>query len=325
VSKAKRALWGVWGMGVRDGSMPVWMGERLWTTLVRPVLEYGAEVFGEARWEEAERVQRLMARMVLGVGKGVANEVIMGDLGWWDLQARRDELRLMYWWRLIHVRDLTGEVYREMRAGEALGEWSEYTRSLLRGLGLGDVWDSQALGGQAEWKQKVQEALADRELRKWEEGVRAKSKLGNYAREQWGAKPGIWALARRDRNFVMRWRAGVNCLKVETGRYLGLPRQDRQCWFCSRCVLEDEVHFWRDCCGADEARAKFRETLGAGWRGQEWRGLWWYMKEGGEQGRRVIEAARVMLGDRRDREAAAVGSVSGHEAAGWFELRAGGY
>ena len=31
---------------------------RAWQALVRPVLEYGVVVWGDAKWEQAERVQR---------------------------------------------------------------------------------------------------------------------------------------------------------------------------------------------------------------------------------------------------------------------------
>ena len=46
----------------------------LWEVLVCPVLEYGAEI-DSGEWKQAEKLQMMAARMVLGVGRGVANEV----------------------------------------------------------------------------------------------------------------------------------------------------------------------------------------------------------------------------------------------------------
>ena len=65
----------------------------MWKTLVRPVLEYGAEVWGGEDWEEAEVLQRQMGKRILNVSDYTANEVVMGQLGWLSLKARRDILR----------------------------------------------------------------------------------------------------------------------------------------------------------------------------------------------------------------------------------------
>ena len=37
----------------------------VWNALVRPALEYGAVVWGDVKWEEAEAVQREMGKMIL--------------------------------------------------------------------------------------------------------------------------------------------------------------------------------------------------------------------------------------------------------------------
>ena len=55
VDKARKKAIGVWGLGVSQG-LSVKAGVNCWETLVRPVLEYGAEVWGRGEWEEAKRV-----------------------------------------------------------------------------------------------------------------------------------------------------------------------------------------------------------------------------------------------------------------------------
>ena len=61
---------------------------------MRPTLEYAAEVWGEGPWEEAEKLQREMGKMILGAPARTTNEAVLGDLGWWELKARRDKARL---------------------------------------------------------------------------------------------------------------------------------------------------------------------------------------------------------------------------------------
>ena len=56
----------------------------LWEILARPVLEYAAEVWG-GPWDEAEKFQREIGKAILGISGNVANDAIMGELGWWEL------------------------------------------------------------------------------------------------------------------------------------------------------------------------------------------------------------------------------------------------
>ena len=87
VADARKRMMLVWAMGMRRGELPVEHCCRVWNALVRPVLEYGAVVWGDVKWEEAEGVQREMGKMILGCSSSMANEVVLGELGWWTLKA----------------------------------------------------------------------------------------------------------------------------------------------------------------------------------------------------------------------------------------------
>ena len=84
LAKARRSMGMVWGMGMREGMLPVEDGVRVWKALVRSVLEYGAEVWGGAEWEEAERLQRQMAKRILNCSEYTVNEVALGSWGGGD-------------------------------------------------------------------------------------------------------------------------------------------------------------------------------------------------------------------------------------------------
>ena len=72
---------------------------RGWEVLVRPLLEYGAEIWGEKKWKEGELLQLEMGRRVLGVSKLTTREVIQGELGLHSVRSRRILLRLKFWRR----------------------------------------------------------------------------------------------------------------------------------------------------------------------------------------------------------------------------------
>jgi len=80
LEKARKRTKALCGLGLREGisAKAVLRG---WQVLVRPLLEYGAEIWGEKKWKEGEDLQMEMGRMVLGVSKMTTREVIQGELG----------------------------------------------------------------------------------------------------------------------------------------------------------------------------------------------------------------------------------------------------
>src|SRR6185312_9158877 len=104
----------------------------LWKGLVRSVLEYGCEIWGEGAFSDLEKIQIEMGRKILRCNSTLTkcdsgevedethfmlfcpaykelrenmwkelerfgNEVVLGELGWETMKARRDEMRLRYW------------------------------------------------------------------------------------------------------------------------------------------------------------------------------------------------------------------------------------
>jgi hypothetical protein len=75
---------------------------RLWATLCRPILEYGAEVWtpNQGQSKQLEQVQGWFARRVLGCSQGTPAVFATCELGLRSLQLRREQYHLCYWRRL---------------------------------------------------------------------------------------------------------------------------------------------------------------------------------------------------------------------------------
>ena len=78
----------VWSMGMKNGCLSVKAGINLYQALVRSVLEYGCEIWGDEEWEQGERIQREMRRRILRCSGKTTNEAVLGELGWWKLRTR---------------------------------------------------------------------------------------------------------------------------------------------------------------------------------------------------------------------------------------------
>ena len=81
IARAKRSLTQVMAMGVTGGFLSPKLASHLWSSLVRPVLDYGSEVWGEALGLDLEKLQLEMGRKILRGGKRLTGEVVRGELG----------------------------------------------------------------------------------------------------------------------------------------------------------------------------------------------------------------------------------------------------
>jgi hypothetical protein len=308
LTKARGAFWRAWGLGMAGGWISARAAKGLWETLVRPVLEYGAEV-DSGKWEEAEVLQRLAGRMCLGVGREVPNEVVTGDLGWWTVQGRREYLRLVYWGKMVRerrgtiVRDVYEVGRRRIDEGKAKkSEWCVETKRLLEEMGMGGTWRTEEVGGAATWKAMVKGLTQVREEGRWRKEAMTKTTLESYMRSKTSLRA-EWFLG-ESRPMVRRWvrlRAGASCLEVSVGRRRGVFRDKRVCGWCTAGVVEDEEHFVDGCRGGREQRrglwgelAKMEPVLTrqvCGWSRQD--RVDWLMR-GGNYSTRLLVLRRVV-------------------------------
>jgi hypothetical protein len=145
----------------------------LWKAMVRPVLEYAAELWsGEiptSLAKKAEEIQTEFARAVLGLqGQwGVANVLVRAELGLEKLESRWEKLRLGYWRRLQVAQPNRALVaiararrWQCMWGGAGMGRlsWMVGTRQLLQDRGMVEYWSDPVLCARLskeQWKTMV--------------------------------------------------------------------------------------------------------------------------------------------------------------------------
>ena len=140
------------GLGLKQG-LSMEAGIKTWETLIRPILEYGIEIWGSSSiWKEAEAIQIQMGRALLGVSPNVANDAIRGDLGWWTMKGRSDLAKLRLWGKILNTdhSHLLFQVYKTRRAEYTqfnyIKSWCHDIHQLLVKLGLGTCWDTEEVG-----------------------------------------------------------------------------------------------------------------------------------------------------------------------------------
>jgi hypothetical protein len=281
VSKAKRNMTQALGMGISGGFMTVRMACTVWKSLVRSVLEYGCEVWGDKRRDDIEELQVEMGKRILRCGSRMSAEVVRGELGWERMRARRDEMRLRYWGRVIRMGEerIVRQIYRasrnrmerEEREIERGGResrtptWCHYTRELLKKLKLEKEWDTEEIPPEEEWNALVRERIAEREQIKWRSQCLSKSKLRTYVKlkKVLRTEPFLRVYQRRGIPEIVKLRGGTNRLRIEKGRYKKEALEDRVCQQCDSKEVEDESHFMLKCRVYEDLRKKMWDRVEA--------------------------------------------------------------
>src|SRR5690242_6433619 len=63
----------------------------------KSILEYGCEIWGDGDLPDFEPLQvEMCRRIILRCTSRITNEVVLGELGWERMNARRDEMRLRW-------------------------------------------------------------------------------------------------------------------------------------------------------------------------------------------------------------------------------------
>jgi hypothetical protein len=192
-----------WTCGRGDGLRPR-SAATLWQAIVRPMLEYAAEIFaGDIPAQTitaAERIQTDFARAVLGLKnkQGISNDFLRAEMGMERIQARWQKLRLGYWRRVNLIAEPRTMArlarIRKTHAGWggiwAKNNWMQGTRILLMARGLEAHWLDPQLCTQMskdEWKFFVYEAVEQSEDRLRENRLLDMKTGARYARlKHWG-------------------------------------------------------------------------------------------------------------------------------------------
>ena len=234
-------------------------GERLWISVIRPVLEYGMEVVGGV-WLEAELIQNEVGRRLLGANLKTATDVIRGELGWWSMKSRRDLIKLRFWGRICRLREdmMVKKIYRLLKKRNEYikSSWFYQIKTILINLNLAQVWDSEEVGTKSNWKTIIGRSLKSRELREWKARMANKPKLRLYRvlkldliREDYLDMDITFA----QRKALTSMRSGTHVLRIESGRWEKEEYNERLCKLCNNSV-ENEQHFFLSCYVLDRIR-----------------------------------------------------------------------
>ena len=110
LGKAKKITTMIKAMFLKNNKILITTMCKIWDSLVRPILEYGSEIWGFKEWPEAEILHRNYGRFLLGHYRNSTKGSIYGDLGWIDMHTRSNIIKLRYWKKMTEQNELRQNV-----------------------------------------------------------------------------------------------------------------------------------------------------------------------------------------------------------------------
>ena len=250
----------------------------LYDTLVAPVMDYSACIWG-FKWHKClEDIQNNAIRFYLWVGKNFPIASLVGDMGWIPAECRHI-YNVIKWWIKINSHS-NGRISKCILAwsmdlaNKGLKNWCWEVNKLLVCLQLPSVFSNQEhYTANSYTLNRVKIALINMADCKWHNllnkppsNSETGGKLRHYRMFKIEPSPAGYVLAPLGSG--QRWalaslRSGCLPLAVETGRHRipKVPLEQRVCKICNNNSIEDEYHFIMECTPLKELRQQLFLSL----------------------------------------------------------------
>ena len=183
------------------------------------------------------------------------NLAICSELGLYPMIIERQVRIIKYWLKLNsneNANIILYNVYRGMVEDLSKGavNWLSKVKYLLEYNGFADIWMYPDSVIASHFIPVLRQRLMDTYITNWREGMETCSSLSLYRNLKTDYRPAPYlyrVLNRKYRNAIAKLRLSSHRLFIETGRYTGVPRDERKCVYCELNDIEDEYHFVLRC------------------------------------------------------------------------------
>ena len=252
--KAIRALCSLLSL-TKSMEIPLNIMINLYNSFVCSILFYACEIWGFSSAISIDKVQRKFCRWMLNVKQSTHNLAICSELGLYPLVIERQVRIVKYWLKLNSNESgniILSSVYRNMIDDVSSGatNWLSKVKHLLESNGFAETWIYRDSIISNRFIPVLRQRLVDIYLSNWREGMEASSSLSLFRNLKDSYEPAPYlhkVLNRKYRNAIAKLRLSSHPLLIETGRYTGVPRDNRKCTFCDLNDIEDEYHFVLKC------------------------------------------------------------------------------
>ena len=259
--KAKGRIVSIFRALYKLGKIDLGIFFKLFDCQVKPMLLYGAEIWGMKKRDIIEKVHLFACKKLLGVSAKTPNSFIYFELNRYPLFVDARVRVYKYWVKLLGMEEgrIPKQAYRrELREMDKENGWGKLLKENLERMGMGNIWEGQeevvAKRASKEFKQRQIDIFWQEEHSGMEESrsrrfVTYLSFKEGHEREEYLGNIRV----PKFRRAITRFRFGIT--EIRANRRYTNPQASRQCPFCTQ--VETEIHFLIECPAYREFRNKY--------------------------------------------------------------------
>ena len=240
---------------------------KVFDTKIKPIMHYGAEIWGYTEAVEIERVQNKLCKQILKINSKVPTISLHGELGRLPLKTNRLTLMINYWLRVVCMSDqrITKDAYKlQLRWAEQNKScWLSDIREILCNHGFHDAWLNHGVGDKKWFMSIFKQRVSDMAQQRWSSKVNDMNRLQLYRlfKDNYTPAGYIDKLSAHKLSLVANFRCTGLPLKSITGVYYDKLDYDICfCDFCESPKVENEYHFLLECVAYNSIRQKLIPT-----------------------------------------------------------------
>ena len=236
--------------------------EKLFDTLVSPILLYGCEVWGINNVKGTDPQEKMHVKFIkeiLGVHCKTSNDACRAELARLPLKQTILFSCIKF---LNHIQSqndtLVNKIYQ---ATKSVNPWTKNTVHILQQLGFPFLNDFVNF---KPYIRSIKQRIIDQHQQEQNANIYNSTKLSFFKKIHninQRAKYVDTLANRCDRSQISKVKLSAHQLNIEKGRYSNIPRSDRLCHFCNSCCIENEEHFLLHCSAYVNIRNDFHKKL----------------------------------------------------------------
>ena len=234
----------------------------LFSTMVKPILLYGCEVWGaegKCVLAQIEKVQLKFCKMILNLKQSTSTKMILAETGLYPLEMDVKIRMVSYWSRQVQCNDVKlSNAF--MKIGHVFDcDWLKYVKCVIDQCGLSYLWHGVHRVN-IEWlKYKIHLCLHDQFVQEWKSNIDDMSSCNVYAsilnaNVYWEIQKYLIKLPVRYRTILCRFRCRNSKLPIVRASYDNT--YSTTCPFCDYSVC-DEPHVILFCPYFSDMRKKY--------------------------------------------------------------------
>lgn len=222
---------------------------------IKPILLYACEICGFGNVDILEQVQLKFLKTILNLKKSTPNCIVYGETGVMPLKIDIRCRIISFWSKLVAPisNTLSSKLYaislvHYQNHRNSNFKWLDNVKNILISCGFSGIWDNQTFPNRNWLIKSTRQKLTDLFLNEWKSQVDSNTSCYIYRlfKQSFGFEKYLINTPAKFRKYLIKFRTRNHKLPIETGRWRGIPRENRKCHLCS-LDIGDEFHYLLVC------------------------------------------------------------------------------